>query len=535
MRQEELLWVLLALSTWAVAARAWLLRGGWGWGMLCHQAWPPCLAAALLWGGASWGQAAGPLTFLAWAGFLAALILPARLGHLYWRAILGMDFMQARALTDRLGLYWWGPAKAWLRRTTDTMEAAALGLPWPPEGGWRLQGAPPWLARMEATFNHQQRAWREAWAEELAQPLPSPPLPLALACRRARAQAKLGDWAGAEASLAAARWRAEELRPGDLASLALPLAAETGQVAWVEALVGGPHAPWPAKSWWWLARAKAGEAAEVQAELVAWREAEQAQGGWTELAEATWRRLWGQVASPPTQGGRAYGPWWQERWGRWEGLARLAHPPGGGWPLWALSGGLLLAHALLHGAAAWGGPEALAWAQWAWAQGPLVPKAVWAGEGWRLLTSMAMHADGLHLGMNLAAAWVLWPHAKGWLGQAGAGLAWVVGGLGGAVAHLAWGGPGAVVGASGALMAWVGAPLGASFVAPGRPWPLRRRLWGLLLPVALLQLALDPFLPQVAAWVHAGGLATGLLWGLIWGALRGAGRAKGRAPLARPW
>ncbi|MFN3432241.1 MAG: rhomboid family intramembrane serine protease, partial [Candidatus Sericytochromatia bacterium] len=141
--------------------------------------------------------------------------------------------------------------------------------------------------------------------------------------------------------------------------------------------------------------------------------------------------------------------------------------------------------------------------------------ALQAGEWWRLLTHQYMHANWIHLGINLTALWAIGSMTVRLLG------AWPVLGLytlsgvaGGLVQG--WLSPqAACLGASGAVMGTLGA-LGVAVWRAGDRLPARWRSrflkrFGLLV---LLQFGADTLIPGVAAADHVAGLVAGALMAL---------------------
>lgn len=145
---------------------------------------------------------------------------------------------------------------------------------------------------------------------------------------------------------------------------------------------------------------------------------------------------------------------------------------------------------------------------------------VWAGQVWRLWTSVLLHADLLHLGVNLVALYGLGRLLEPWVGT----LRW-----------LAWFTVGGLFASGVSLLAQVPQSDGASggaFTLLGAAvvlgWELRKRLphddrklmgpwlWGFL----ALNLVLSVAIPSIDVVGHLGGLLTGLLLGGLVGLRR---------------
>ncbi len=132
------------------------------------------------------------------------------------------------------------------------------------------------------------------------------------------------------------------------------------------------------------------------------------------------------------------------------------------------------------------------------------------GEAWRLLTSVFLHADALHLGLNAVALLALGRVVEPWLGARRLWLTFLLGGLGGSLASQAVG-VGRSDGASGGAFALLGLALCLGWrlrdrLAPDERWLLGPALGGLL----ALNLVLSFALPFVDAAGHLGGLLCAL-------------------------
>lgn len=126
------------------------------------------------------------------------------------------------------------------------------------------------------------------------------------------------------------------------------------------------------------------------------------------------------------------------------------------------------------------------------------------GEVWRLLTAGFLHANLVHLGVNMFSLWVLGRPLEAALGRArfiGLYLAGLLGSS--AVAYLLTPPTVAVVGASGAIFAL----LGALFVLGRRLGLDTRSLTGLL----VINLVISFAVPGISWQAHVGGLVSGAL------------------------
>ncbi|MFO0625437.1 MAG: rhomboid family intramembrane serine protease [Polyangiales bacterium] len=152
------------------------------------------------------------------------------------------------------------------------------------------------------------------------------------------------------------------------------------------------------------------------------------------------------------------------------------------------------------------------------------------GEAWRLLTYALLHADAMHLAVNLLTLVFFGRFIEHRLGGGVLGLSLALGASGGGALALRHATPGTVVvGASGAVFALVGASVAHIAREPAlrRAPEGRQELLGLLTLLAG-QCAFDAWSPRVSASAHVGGLIVGALVGAVT-ARRGRGRRR-RAP-----
>jgi len=144
-----------------------------------------------------------------------------------------------------------------------------------------------------------------------------------------------------------------------------------------------------------------------------------------------------------------------------------------------------------------------------------------SGEWWRVFSYMFVHANWLHLVMNLLGLWALGPFVERAFGSWRFSLIYLFSGFAGSLIYLclAWyqvGEPHALVGASGCIMGLLGAT-GAVMV---HAWlkhraPMAKQIFLRLLVVVALQVTFDYNTPQVAGLAHALGLLGGFIAGLL--------------------
>ncbi|NML66169.1 rhomboid family intramembrane serine protease [Hymenobacter sp. RP-2-7] len=161
------------------------------------------------------------------------------------------------------------------------------------------------------------------------------------------------------------------------------------------------------------------------------------------------------------------------------------------------------------------GPTLLAWG------GDYGP-AVAAGQWWRLLSSVFVHANLLHLGNNLVLLGLLgWQLelALGWLRPL---VVYAVAGLGASLLSIWWHPATIGIGASGALFGWMGLALTLYWRPQATPL-LKTMLRTVVLATGVVSLLLGFAIPGVDNAAHLGGLAVGALAGLVlWPWLRPA-------------
>ncbi len=144
-------------------------------------------------------------------------------------------------------------------------------------------------------------------------------------------------------------------------------------------------------------------------------------------------------------------------------------------------------------------------------EGGLSAQAFWLGEWHRLATNLFLHANLLHLAMNLMILAPLGADLEARAGTFGMLLAYALSGLGGDVASLLFL-PANVptIGASGAVFGVAGAHLALETDRGRTPTSFLQLAWGRSLVFLLVvNFALGAFMPMVNAWAHAGGFVAG--------------------------
>ncbi|HEY3255804.1 MAG TPA: rhomboid family intramembrane serine protease [Polyangiaceae bacterium] len=144
-----------------------------------------------------------------------------------------------------------------------------------------------------------------------------------------------------------------------------------------------------------------------------------------------------------------------------------------------------------------------------------------AGDWWRMFSYMFVHANWLHLVMNLLGLWALGPFVERAFGRWRFSLIYFFSGFLGSVVYLCLGiyhvgEAQPLVGASGCIMGLLGA-IGAVML---RAWlkqraAMAKQILLRLLVVVVLQVTFDYNTPQVAGLAHALGLLGGFIAGLL--------------------
>jgi membrane associated rhomboid family serine protease len=141
-----------------------------------------------------------------------------------------------------------------------------------------------------------------------------------------------------------------------------------------------------------------------------------------------------------------------------------------------------------------------------------IPPAIKEGEYYRLLTPMLLHANLIHLALNMLVLWIYGPFVERGLGRARFLVVYVVSGFLGGALSFALGSPSSIgVGASGAIFGVVGALL-VYLYNRRRSTFVASFLRDLMVFIGL-NLLLGFVLPQIDYLAHLGGLAAGVALG----------------------
>lgn len=141
--------------------------------------------------------------------------------------------------------------------------------------------------------------------------------------------------------------------------------------------------------------------------------------------------------------------------------------------------------------------------------------ALQAGELWRLVTPLFLHAGEVHLLVNMYSLYVIGPAVERFYGSARLLVIYLLAGVSGVILSLVFN-PGPSVGASGAIFGLLGAWIAfllqhRALFGPSAQAQLRQI--GLLLVINLI----ISLTPGIDAWGHLGGLAAGLACGSWFG------------------
>ncbi len=159
---------------------------------------------------------------------------------------------------------------------------------------------------------------------------------------------------------------------------------------------------------------------------------------------------------------------------------------------------------------------------WIYEHGVLVDQAltpsgqvvgVGEGEWWRLITATFLHANIIHLGMNMLVLWLIGPPVEEYFGHARYLLLYLVSGLAGSAGALILSGGNPTVGASGAIFGLMGAALILEW----------RRIYvfgGQALGLVVINLVLTFAISGISIGGHIGGLIGGAICALAFSSLR---------------
>lgn len=140
--------------------------------------------------------------------------------------------------------------------------------------------------------------------------------------------------------------------------------------------------------------------------------------------------------------------------------------------------------------------------------GPLMA----AGEWWRLVTAIFLHAGLLHIGFNLWCLFDLGPAVESLFSTQKFIVLYLVTGIFGFVVSLFWSPLGISIGASGAILGLIGILIGASYHHGQLGKDYRGQLWRWV--IYIFAFALIPGL-SIDNAAHIGGLVSGLLLGYL--------------------
>lgn len=141
--------------------------------------------------------------------------------------------------------------------------------------------------------------------------------------------------------------------------------------------------------------------------------------------------------------------------------------------------------------------------------------AVAAGEWWRMLTVVLVHANLMHIAFNMLALYSLGPQIERELGGVRLGALYVASAAGGSAFAFLLGSPNDFgVGASGAIFGLFGVWLASAFRR--RNTRYGRYLLGQLGGILAINAAIPFFVRSVSWQAHLGGLIAGFLIGQIW-------------------
>ncbi|MGH9357799.1 MAG: rhomboid family intramembrane serine protease [Terriglobia bacterium] len=137
---------------------------------------------------------------------------------------------------------------------------------------------------------------------------------------------------------------------------------------------------------------------------------------------------------------------------------------------------------------------------------------IFAGQWWRLVTAVFLHAGLIHIGFNLWCLFDVGPMVESLFSSSKFVVMYLVTGVIGYLVSLWWTPMGISIGASGAIMGLIGILIGASFHHGSLGKDLRRQLWRWVIYIVIFGL-LPMFAVDNAA--HFGGFISGLVLGYL--------------------
>lgn len=140
------------------------------------------------------------------------------------------------------------------------------------------------------------------------------------------------------------------------------------------------------------------------------------------------------------------------------------------------------------------------------------------GDWWRLVTSMFLHENILHIGFNMLALYLIGTPVEQYLGRARYIGLYFVGGLAGSAGALLQAPTTPILGASGAIFGILGAMLILE-------WQITGRLAGNAMTWIVINLAISFAIPNISWGGHLGGLVGGIAVTLAYAGWRERGRA----------
>ncbi len=149
--------------------------------------------------------------------------------------------------------------------------------------------------------------------------------------------------------------------------------------------------------------------------------------------------------------------------------------------------------------------------------GALAKHLVWQGQYWRMFTTLFVHYNWLHFGLNMYALYVLGRLVEPALGSWRFLLLYFASGFGGAIGTML-SSHALSLGASGAIFGVVGGLLAMQYIIVGSLRTLVART--ALVPVVFIQLALGAWVRFIDNAAHLGGLAAGCVVGYYFAARR---------------
>lgn len=498
----------------------------WTWGF-CLQALAMLLVSVA---GLLFPRAAVACSLLGWGIFLVAIVVPRTILGRLERHLNLLAPEPARVEARRLRWFFWGPPGRFWSDMTEAMCAFMHGDRKSAEGiieFWRSYPLP--RAAREGLTGHFMtgkillRDWSGIIEEFVRIKQESGGrVPWGVSIAAGRAYLELSEVGQALPCLEAAAVQLARFGSEPLDSIFIPFFALSGaesQLQKVMAAAGGNHALPEYARLFWTGRCLAARGQMSQA-----RECFERASRSLPAEASVWKqRIEYQMQSLDRQKARTIEPQWQAEiekgtrlLSRARAVSEIVSPRKVRPAVVAILAAIIAAYSVSHMYTIFPTPEALKVSLTCFQKGVLDAQSVQAGEYWRLISYLFLHAHISHLVLNLVGLWWFGRLAENLFGTGRFLIIYFASGILSGMAHVFLNPEMMAVGASGAVMGVFGAATAGIFRCKHLlPESIRRNEVSWMLGLAAAQVALDQVVPHVAVFAHLGGLVAGLVLGLL--------------------